>query len=279
MHWSPSTTAVALAAVMLFPVAASAQQRTARSTQECTPGESARTGRTTAESPPQQGEYDVVLDIPDLCVDEIQLDVQNLEAHLALNARVANLVRLDAGADVTIANVSLGIRGVRAQALLLVDLDNVVFVVDRTLAFIDQNPQLVTGLFRTTQGALTTVGGLGETALQPGGVVDNAVGTLGRTLDNVTAPGGLLSQTVNSLNQTVQRVVTTTGSIVERTVDSAGNLVGSERTLGTVTALPLVRETTNTAGQTVRQVRDQSGRIIEYVLGAGGRITAARVLP
>ena len=241
MHWTMRTLVAAAAAATLIPDGVAAQRRTGAQT--CTPGETSRSARTTAESPPLQGEYDVVLDIPDLCVEEIQLDVRNLEAHLALNARVANLVRVDAGADVTIANVSLGIRGVRAQALLLIDLDNVVYVVDRTLAFIDQNPQLVTGLFRTTQGALTTVGGLTETAIQPGGVVDNAVGTLGRTLDNVTAPNGLLSQTVNSLNQTVQRVVTSTGSIVERTVDSTGNAVGAERTLGTITGLPVISET------------------------------------
>ena len=279
-----STTRLILAATLaaaVLPDPATAQQRRAAAATRttCQPGETARTGRATAESPPQQGEYDVVLDIPDLCVEEIQLDVRNLEAHLALNARVANLVNVDAGADVTIANVSLGIRGVRAQALLLIDLDNVVYVVDRTLQFIDANPQFVTGLFRTTQGALTTVGGLGESALQPGGVVDNAVGTVGRTLDNVTAPNGLLSQTVNTLNQTVQRIVTSTGSIVERTVDSAGNLVGAERTLGSVTSLPLVEETTNSAGQLVRRVRDSSGRVIEYVAGQGGRITNARILP
>ena len=34
---------------------------------------------------------DVVLDIPNLSVDEITLDVQNLQVHLALDARVANL--------------------------------------------------------------------------------------------------------------------------------------------------------------------------------------------
>lgn len=280
MHWSARTLIAAVLAAVVLPDTSLAQRRSggAGAATTCTPGETTRTGRTTAESPPQQGEYDVVLDIPDLCVEEIQLDVQNLQAHVALNARVANLVRLDAGADVSIANVSLGIRGVRAQVMLLIDLDNVVFVVDRTLRFIDENPELVTGLFRTTQGALSTVGGVGETALQPGGVVDNAVGTLGRTLDNVTAPNGLLSQTVNSLNQTVQRVVTTTGSIVERTVDSTGNLVGSQRTLGSVTSLPLVSETTNTAGQLVRRVRDQSGRLIEYVAGQGGRISDVRVL-
>lgn len=267
---------VSLIAALAWPLPAAAQR--ASGVQRCAPGPAAGAGGSTAENPPQQGEYDVVVDVRDLCVERIQLDVQNLEAHLALNARVANLVRVDAGADVTIANVSLGITGVRARALLLIDLDNIVFVVDRTLRFIDQNPQLVTGLFRTTQGALTTVGGVANTALQPGGVASQAVGTLGRTLENVTAPNGLLSQTVNTLGQTVQRLVTSTGSIVERTVDTAGNAVGVERTLGNVTRLPLVSETQNAAGQLVRRVRDESGTLIEYVAGQGGRASDVRVV-
>src|SRR4051794_7178342 len=71
-------------------------------------------------------EYDVVLDIPNLCVNRIFLKVDSVTAKLNLNARVANLVRIDAGADVLIGNVDLTIQGVRAQALLLVDLDDVV---------------------------------------------------------------------------------------------------------------------------------------------------------
>ena len=175
----------ALFAAMALATPAAGQR--AATVQRCAPAPAAPGGvessRASADNPPQQGEYDVVLDVPNLCVDELQLDVRNLAAHLSLNARVANLVRVNAGADVTIGNVSLGIRGVRAQALLLVDLDNVVYVVDRTLAFIDGNPAFVTGLFRTAQGALSTVGDLGTRALGPDGAVAEGVGTLGRELD------------------------------------------------------------------------------------------------
>jgi hypothetical protein len=34
---------------------------------------------------------DVLLDIPDLSVQSITLDVENLQAHIALDARLANL--------------------------------------------------------------------------------------------------------------------------------------------------------------------------------------------
>ena len=50
------------------------------------------------------------------------------------------------------------------------------------------------------------------------------------------------------------------------------------RTLGSITSLPLVRETTNSAGQTVRRVRDTLGNVLEYTLGAGGAISNVRVV-
>jgi uncharacterized protein YoxC len=222
-------------------------------------------------------EYDVVLNVPQLCVNRISLKVNNLVAHLALDAAVANLLQVQAGADVRIARVDLGIHGVRAQALLLVDLDNVVYAVDRTLSFIDENPQVVKGVLRTVNNTVGTVGQLGNTLLQPGGVVSQAVGGVGQTLDNVTQPGGLLSQTVNTLGQTVTRVVDQTGNIVERTLDTAGKVVNT-RTVGNVLSLPVVTEAVGTAGQVTKQVRDTSGKLIEYVVDSAGKVVRARVL-
>lgn len=269
-------TALAVVVLLAATAAQAEAQRGTRQVERCTPGGGDARALTDAERPREQGEYDVVLDVPDLCVERLRLQVDNLDARLALRAQVANLVRVNAGADVGIGTVDLGITGVRAQARLLVDLDNVAFVVERTMAFLDRNPELVTGLFRTTQGALGTVGGVANTALQPGGVVGQTVGVVGRTLENATAPNGVLSQTVNSLGQTVQRVVTTSGSLVEQTLDGAGGVV-SQRTLGSITRLPLVNEATDGAGRTVRRVRDQSGRVISYVAGQGGRASQVRV--
>jgi hypothetical protein len=241
--------------------------------QECQPE-----ARPAAGQPPAAyREYDVIVDVPNLCVQRIRLTVANLDARLSLNASVANLVRLRAGADVHIGEVDLGINGVRAQALLLVDLDNVVYVVDRALTFIDENPQILSQLTGTVQNTLGVAGGVANSALRPGGVVDQTVGTLGQTLDNVTQPGGVLSQTVNTLGQTVQVTLGTAGNLVERTLDTTGNLV-NERTLGQITSLPLLRETTNAAGQAVRQVRHTSGAVIEYVVDSAGRVVRSRVL-
>ena len=200
---------------------------------------------------------DVLLDVPNLSVDEIKLDVQNLQAHVSLDARVANLVKITAGVDATIEKVNLDIKGVQATALLIVRLDNVRQIIDKTLTTLDKNPQLVEQLLKTVDNTVNTVGGVANTALQPGGVI---------------------SQTVNSLGQTVTRTVDTAGNLLERTVDQTGKVLSS-RTVGRALDLPLVGETTNAAGQVVRQVRDTGGNVIELTLDrASGQVVNSRVL-
>ena len=148
------------------------------------------------------GEPDVLLDVPNLKVEELTLEVQNLQAHVALQAQLANLLSLSAGADVSIESVNLTIKGVEAQVLLKVRLDNVAAIIDRTLTTLDRNPEILTELLQTVDNTVGTVGGVANTALQPGGVASQAVGTVGNTLGNVTRPGGVLTETVNSLGQT-----------------------------------------------------------------------------
>lgn len=203
-------------------------------------------------------EFDVVLDVPNLCVNRIALKVDSLTAKLSLDARVANLVRVNAGADVLIGDVDLTIEGVRARALLLVDLDDVAYVVDQTLTFIDNNPEVIDQLGSTLQN----VGG------SLGGVVGNTLGGLVLTTRNL-ADGNVLQRVVNEA----------TGEILERTVGAAGNLVG-ERAVGSLLNLRPIRETTNAAGQLVRQVRDEAGKVIEYTLDrATNRLSGIRILP
>lgn len=233
----------------------------------------------------QQGQigtpnYDIVLEVPELSVDSIGLNVEQLRAHLALDANAMNLVALNAGVDVNIDQVQLDITGVFAEAYLYVDLDNVTRIVARVVRTLDTNPQILTQLLSTVDTTVNVVGGAANQLLQPGGVGSQVVGAVGQTLGNVTQPGGLLSQTVNTLGQTVQRTLSTTGDIVERTLDTAGNVIGS-RSVGNLLNLQnlqVLRETTNAAGQVVRQVRDQSGAVIEYTLDQAGNIANSRVI-
>jgi hypothetical protein len=202
------------------------------------------------------GDPDVLLDVPNLSVDEITLEVENLKAKVSLDARLANLLALTAGADVSIDKVKLQIKGVKAEVLLKVRLDNVAQIIDRTLTTIDRNPEILTKLLESVDKTVGTVGSVANTALQPGGV---------------------LSQTINTLGQTVQRTVDATGNIVEKTLDTTGKVVNSN-TVGNITSLKVLSETQNSAGQTVRRVQDTAGGVIELTLDAAGKLVSSKVL-
>ena len=208
----------------------------------------------------QYPEYDVVLDIPHLCVERIFLKVDSLTAKLNLNAAISNLVRVTAGADVLVGNVDLTIQDVRARALLLIDLDNVVHIVDQTLTFIDNHPEVVSQLGST----LNNVGGA------VGGLAGEVVGAVRGLVMSTTrlANGGSLQKVVDQA----------TGRLLDRTLDAAGKVV-AERALGSVLDLAVVKETAGTAGNVVRQVRDQAGNLIEFTLNTATRaISNLRVI-
>ena len=158
---------LSVALPLLFVVVArgaAAQQDTARARPAPAPGpapvQRAAQGGT--------ANYDVVLEVPNLSVDSIGLTVADLRAHLALDANAANLVTLVAGADVSIQRVQLELVGVRAEAYVYVDLDNVARIVNRVVNTLDRNPQILTRLLQavdTTVNALT--GGIGGAAGAP----------------------------------------------------------------------------------------------------------------
>ncbi len=158
------------------------------------------------------GEPDVVLDIPKLSVKKIDLQVDGLEVHISLDARLGNLLKITAGADAKIDKVKLVIEGVDAQAKLVVRLDNVAAIIDRTLTTVDRNPQLIEKALGTVDNAVSTVGGVAETALQPDGVVSRSVDSLGRTV----------VQTVDSAGNTIEQTLGKDGKVVsQRTVKPA----------------------------------------------------------
>ena len=92
---------------------------------------------------------DVILEVPELSVDSIGLTVQDVRAHVALDANAMNFVQITAGADVGIRKVQLSITGVLAEAYLYVDLDNVARIVDRVVATLDRNPKILTQVLKT----------------------------------------------------------------------------------------------------------------------------------
>jgi hypothetical protein len=195
-------------------------------------------------------EYDVVLDIPNLCVNRVFLKVDSLTAKLNLDARVSNLVRVSAGADVLVGNVDLTIQGVRAQALLLVDLDDVVYIVDQTLTFVDNHPEVVQQLGSTLQNTVGAVGGL--------------VNRL------------LLGTVTNALGQTVQRLIDPgTGSIIEKALTGGA----AEKVVGNITQLPVISQAADASGNIVKRAKDAAtNAVVQYTLSKAGKLLTSSII-
>jgi hypothetical protein len=81
--------------------------------------------------PARRDDPDVVLDIPRVHVDEIELKLDELHARVALEAHVLDLLRLDVGVEADVRGVDLKIAGVEAEARLKVRLENLTMILDR----------------------------------------------------------------------------------------------------------------------------------------------------
>src|SRR5919106_874999 len=82
-------------------------------------------------------------DVAELRVDEISLEVDDLRARVSLRADVLELLKLHVGVEAELGRVQLTIKGVEAEVLLKVRLDNVARIIDRVLTTIDDNPDIV----------------------------------------------------------------------------------------------------------------------------------------
>jgi hypothetical protein len=131
------TSSLAIAALVLAATSASAQRDTTATRRPAGQRISAGTSGLTPNR-------DVILEVPELSVDSIGLTVQDVRAHVSLDANAMNFVQITAGVDVGIKKVQLSISGVLAEAYLYVDLDNVARIVDRVVATLDRNPQILT---------------------------------------------------------------------------------------------------------------------------------------
>jgi hypothetical protein len=203
---------------------------------------------------------DVLLDVPVVKVDSIHVEVDNLDAHVALKAQVLDLVKLNAGVDVHLGKLRIDIKGVEAQALLKVRLDRVAAIVDRVLTTIDRNPELVKSLGRATEeigtGAGHALGETGEAVEDVGEGAEGAVQGVGQ------GAGEALPQIGEGAGQAVGEVGQGAGQAVGDVGEGAGEAVGN------------LDQTLEGAGQTVGQAVDQAGNLVDQagnVVGKAGQ--------
>ncbi len=100
-----------------------------------------------------EDDTDVVLDIPMLNVEELDLEVEELRAHISARAELAGFLNISVGVDAYVDKVKLRIKGVEAQVQLKVKLERILGSIDRALQAIEKNPQLLNPDFRRSRGA------------------------------------------------------------------------------------------------------------------------------
>lgn len=100
-----------------------------------------------------QADPDVLLDVPVVKVEELNLEVDDLKAHVALRTRLSELLEIDVGVDLSLNTVSLEAKGVEAVAQLKARLDNVDSIINRTLGSVDDNPELIRELTNMSEAA------------------------------------------------------------------------------------------------------------------------------
>jgi hypothetical protein len=127
---------------------------------------------------------DVYVDAPEVKVDEIKFEMDDLRVHLAVLAEAGHFVQIHAGAGVRLGKVELDIKGVETQALLEARLDNVTAILARVLTTLDRNPELLKSvgdaLGDVGGGAKDLLGDTGDTIESAGKGAESAVQDVGR---------------------------------------------------------------------------------------------------
>jgi hypothetical protein len=142
---------------------------------------------------------DVLVDVPVVKVDNIDIEVDDLCAQVALTAEVRDLVEISVGAEATLGKVELKIEGVEAQALLTARLDNVRAILARVLTSLDRNPELLESVGRAVQDV---GGGAGQMLSETGEAVEDVGPGAGQALPQLGQGAG---QAVSGVGQGVQQ--------------------------------------------------------------------------
>lgn len=174
---------------------------------------------------------DVLLDVPVVKVDEIDIEVDDLRAQVAVMAEVRDLVQISVGADVSLGRVELKIEGVEAQALLKARLDNVSLILERVLMTLDRNPELLESVGRTVEqvgeGGERLLSGTGEAVGEIGQGAEGAVQDVGRGAGQAVGQVGQgAGEAVRQVGQGAQQGVADVGSGAARGVSQVGQGAG-----------------------------------------------------
>jgi hypothetical protein len=200
---------------------------------------------------------DVYLNVPELHVGRIELTVENLQADINLNAKVAGLVTINAGVQVSVEKINITIADVDVQLELIVRLGHLVDIVERVFESLDLNPLLI--------GLINNVTNL----------IGDVIGAVDGLLGSITQGGTTLNFLVDNLGNIVQEVVGgATGGLSQIVGNYKTNMtqVGADKNIGQ----GLIQKTFEYAalGSLVDIVFNTAGQVVQAVVqkktGGGG---------
>lgn len=203
------------------------------------------------------GEPDVLLDAPQLKVDELNLDLLKI--------------------------LKLEVKGLEAELNLRVDLSNLVGLLNRVVDTVGGNRDALQALIDTLGNTLKEAGSEDDLskvveAANGGSEADGDGMATARTPGETVRGSSLLRESTSDRGRSMRRSVNESGDVIEATLDEAGEVMG-EKIAGNVANFLVEEEYTDEAGQTVQRVSDnESGRGIERVLDGSGGLVAFRVL-
>jgi hypothetical protein len=217
---------------------------------------------------------DVYLNVPELHVGRIELDVEELQADINLNAKVAGLVTINAGVQVSVQKINITIADVDVNLELIVRLGHLVDIVERVFESLDLNPLLiglvnnVTNLIGDVIGA---VDGLLGSITQGGKTLNFLVDNLGNIVQEVA---GGATGAVSSIVGNYQSNMTQVGDAKQLTSDLV------QKTFSYEPLNALVDIVFNTAGQVVQAtVQKKSGSGSSTSSGAASSTAMPVTLP
>ncbi len=167
-----------------------------------------------------EGGPDVLIAVPVVKVDEIDLEVEDVHAQVAVLAEVRKLVKIGVGAEAHLDKVELKIEGVEAQALLKAKLNNVTAILERVLLSLDRNPALL----RSVGRGLEDVGaGTGDLVDESGDAVEDVGEGAGKAVEDVGEGTG---KAVGEVGKGASQGVEGVGKGAKRGVEGAGKGAG-----------------------------------------------------
>jgi hypothetical protein len=178
-----------------------------------------------------EGGPDVLIAVPVVKVDDVEVEVDDLHAQVAVLAEVRKLVKIGVGAEAKLDKVELKIEGVEAQALLKAKLDNVTAILERVLLSLDRNPALLQSVGKAVEelgaGAGSLIDESGDAIEEAGEGAGEAVGDVGEgTGQAVRQIGRGTDEGLQGVGQGAERGVAGVGRGAKRGVAGVGKGAG-----------------------------------------------------